>query len=246
MSQNTDGKKTKKELFKEEMRKTFASFFSTSEQFDAMENFDTFKNPGQEAISDLEEHMKMLEKKMDRTHRDGFEKEFETLLHYELLLQRNVDLFKSAHEKFNSDKNRYVHVLPNEKTRIHLIYTQEEAELLLEKQCQVKNNDYINANFIPYRNDGLLSPTYNYIATQCPMYDETSSDFWRMTISKNVSVILCLTDTAAFEDKGTFEAQHKPLQYWPNVGDTFEHIFNIDDKKYEKYSVKTEFKAFSD
>jgi receptor-type tyrosine-protein phosphatase F len=71
--------------------------------------------------------------------------------------------FVSANNPVNKDKNRLVHILPFESTRV-----------CLSVDRGIEGSDYINASFV----DGYRF-RMAYIATQAPLQN-TAEDFWRM------------------------------------------------------------------
>ena len=84
--------------------------------------------------------------------------------------------FVSASLPCNKHKNRLVHILPIENTRICLTPIRG-----------VEGSDYINASLIDgYRQRGA------YIATQGPLQD-TTDDFWRMLWEHNSTIVVMLT-----------------------------------------------------
>ena len=84
--------------------------------------------------------------------------------------------FISANLPCNKHKNRLVHILPFESTRVCL--TPVRA---------IEGSDYINASFI----DGYRYRAA-YIATQGPLLD-TTEDFWRMLWEHNSTIVVMLT-----------------------------------------------------
>lgn len=84
--------------------------------------------------------------------------------------------FVSASLACNKHKNRLVHILPVEGTRV-----------CLSPIRGIEGSDYINASFIDgYRQRGA------YIATQGPLLD-TTEDFWRMLWEHNSPIVVMLT-----------------------------------------------------
>lgn len=84
--------------------------------------------------------------------------------------------FISASLPCNKHKNRLVHILPIESTRICLTPIRG-----------VEGSDYINASLMDgYRQRGA------YIATQGPLQD-TTDDFWRMLWEHNSTIVVMLT-----------------------------------------------------
>ncbi len=106
-------------------------------------------------------------------------------------IAESILMYPSAMLACNRNKNRYENVLPNEKTRVHLVRATTTS----------RNNDYINANYI-FNN-------MQYIATQAPLA-ETTEDFWWMVWQHKSVVIIMLT--ALMETQGR---RIKATQYWP-------------------------------
>ena len=84
--------------------------------------------------------------------------------------------FISANLPCNKHKNRLVHILPFESTRVCLTPVRT-----------IEGSDYINASFI----DGYRYRAA-YIATQGPLLD-TTEDFWRMLWEHNSTIVVMLT-----------------------------------------------------
>lgn len=76
----------------------------------------------------------------------------------------------------NKHKNRLVHILPIEGTRV-----------CLQPVRGVEGSDYINASII----DGYRTRAA-YIATQGPLL-ETTDDLWRMLWEHNSTIVVMLT-----------------------------------------------------
>lgn len=100
--------------------------------------------------------------------------------------------FISANLPVNKHKNRLVHILPLEGTRV-----------CLQPIRGVEGSDYINASFI----DGYRYRAA-YIATQGPLSD-TTDDLWRMLWEHNSTIIVMLTK---LKEMG----REKCHQYWPS------------------------------
>jgi len=90
----------------------------------------------------------------------------------------------------NQIKNRYMSVVPYDKTRVKLRISNNVNE----------PSDYINANFV--QGEGI-----RFIATQGPL-PFTFKDFWRMIWEERVPIILMLTRTVENE-------RIKCHRYWP-------------------------------
>ncbi|XP_053105141.1 receptor-type tyrosine-protein phosphatase V-like isoform X2 [Hemicordylus capensis] len=76
----------------------------------------------------------------------------------------------------NTSKNRYLHVLPYDYSRVKLSLLDGEP-----------HSDYINANFVP----GYNSPQ-EFIVTQGPL-KKTLDDFWRLVWEQHICTIVMLT-----------------------------------------------------
>ncbi|CAN6476236.1 unnamed protein product [Victoria cruziana] len=87
---------------------------------------------------------------------------------------------KVALEVANSEKNRYIDVLPFDDSRVVLDSSRDN---------KLMGNGYINASFIEAASDGNFSC---FIATQGPL-PETAEDFWEMVIQYHCPVVVMLT-----------------------------------------------------
>nr|XP_018903286.1 PREDICTED: tyrosine-protein phosphatase Lar isoform X3 [Bemisia tabaci] len=118
----------------------------------------------------------------------GMELEFKKLSN----IKCDSSRFVSASLACNKHKNRLVHILPVEGTRV-----------CLSPIRGIEGSDYINASFIDgYRQRGA------YIATQGPLLD-TTEDFWRMLWEHNSPIVVMLTK---LKEMG----REKCHQYWPS------------------------------
>ncbi|XP_025833935.1 tyrosine-protein phosphatase Lar, partial [Agrilus planipennis] len=124
---------------------------------------------------------------------------------------RNLGYFKidslkiiAANLPCNKHKNRLIHILPYENTRV-----------FLTSLPNVEGSDYINANFVD-----SYSCRKAYIATQEPML-ETVNDFWRMLWEHNSTIIVMLT-------KLTEIGREKTHQYWPSDRSIRYHCLVVD------------------
>ncbi|CAF1286153.1 unnamed protein product, partial [Didymodactylos carnosus] len=117
-------------------------------------------------------------------NRNRLEAEWQELCNYE----SDRGAFTIALSEVNTNKNRYIDVLPYDDSRI-----------LLTNNFDKENNDYINAN-----------PKCKYIATQGPL-PQTTNAFWQMVWENGSSVIVALT--RPIED-GVTMCHH----YWPAAG----------------------------
>lgn len=88
----------------------------------------------------------------------------------------DTERFSSASLAVNAPKNRLVHVLPFESSRV-----------CLSPLRGVEGSDYINASLVDgYRYRGA------YISTQGPL-PLTAADFWRMLWEYNSTIVVMLT-----------------------------------------------------
>ncbi|XP_052128829.1 tyrosine-protein phosphatase Lar isoform X4 [Frankliniella occidentalis] len=107
-------------------------------------------------------------------------------------MKTDASRFLSASLQCNKHKNRLVHVLPFESTRV-----------CLQPVRGVEGSDYINASLIDgYRQRGA------YIATQGPL-PHTAEDLWRMLWEHNSTIVVMLTK---LKEMG----REKCHQYWPS------------------------------
>ncbi|XP_076293559.1 tyrosine-protein phosphatase Lar isoform X3 [Lasioglossum baleicum] len=130
----------------------------------------------------------------------GMELEFKKLANIKVDSSR----FISANLPCNKHKNRLVHILPYECTRV-----------CLQPQRNIEGSDYINASLIDgYRYRGA------YIATQGPLCD-TTDDFWRMLWEHNSTIVVMLTK---LKEMG----REKCHQYWPSDRSIRYQCFVVD------------------
>ncbi|XP_017884553.1 tyrosine-protein phosphatase Lar isoform X9 [Ceratina calcarata] len=130
----------------------------------------------------------------------GMELEFKKLSNIKVDSSR----FISANLPCNKHKNRLVHILPYECTRV-----------CLQPQRNIEGSDYINASLIDgYRYRGA------YIATQGPLVD-TTDDFWRMLWEHNSTIVVMLTK---LKEMG----REKCHQYWPSDRSIRYQCFVVD------------------
>mmetsp|Transcript_9802 Transcript_9802/g.19970 ORF Transcript_9802/g.19970 Transcript_9802/m.19970 type:complete len:451 (+) Transcript_9802:103-1455(+) len=111
----------------------------------------------------------------------------------------NKAWYKSALEKQNVKKNRYVNVLANEATRVVLQTSMGAPD---GDSVGLIKSDYINANHV----EGVAGQV-RYIATQSPLPD-TVADFWQMIWETRSGIILMLTELIEGGKK-------KGDLYWP-------------------------------
>lgn len=106
---------------------------------------------------------------------------------------------------FNDLRNRYVNIMPYEKTRVHLNV--------------LEGNDYINASYVkvdvPHQS---LSPGY-YIATQGPTR-HTYTQFWQMCYDECPSDNIVIVMVTPLSEHG----REKCYPYWPQKDNDFEKI----------------------
>ncbi|KAK9700492.1 EPTP domain [Popillia japonica] len=118
----------------------------------------------------------------------GMELEFKKLSN----IKTDSSRFVTANLPCNKHKNRLVHILPYESTRVCLTPIRN-----------MEGSDYINASFV----DGYRYRKA-YIATQGPLPD-TADDLWRMLWEHNSTIIVMLTK---LKEMG----REKCHQYWPS------------------------------
>ncbi|XP_051170943.1 tyrosine-protein phosphatase Lar isoform X3 [Leptopilina boulardi] len=130
----------------------------------------------------------------------GMELEFKKLSN----IKADSTRFISANLPCNKHKNRLVHILPYECTRV-----------CLQPQRNIEGSDYINASLI----DGYRYRSA-YIATQGPLKD-TTDDFWRMLWEHNSTIVVMLTK---LKEMG----REKCHQYWPSDRSIRYQCFVVD------------------
>ncbi|XP_044590201.1 tyrosine-protein phosphatase Lar isoform X7 [Cotesia glomerata] len=141
---------------------------------------------------------KLMQTELDNT--TGMELEFKKLSN----IKADSTRFISANLACNKHKNRLVHILPYECTRV-----------CLQPQRNMEGSDYINASFIDgYRYRGA------YIATQGPL-NETTDDFWRMLWEHNSTIVVMLTKLKEI-------GREKCHQYWPSDRSIRYQCFVVD------------------
>ncbi|VVC24819.1 Hypothetical protein CINCED_3A017850 [Cinara cedri] len=141
-------------------------------------------------VRNLPIHIQQLSQMEAGTTITGMELEFKKLA----LVKSEFCRFVSASLPVNKPKNRLVHLLPYENTRVCLSGGSSRG---------LEGSDYINANFIDgYRQRGA------YIATQGPL-QITTDDFWRMLWEHNSTIVVMLTK---LHEMG----REKCYQYWPS------------------------------
>lgn len=100
---------------------------------------------------------------------------------------------KAATVQENKPKNRFINVLPYDRSRVKL-------------SSSTPHSDYINASYMPGYNSDR-----EFIAAQGPM-PSTVSDFWRMIWEQRVSAVVMVTNC-------TEGGRTKCEQYWPDSSD---------------------------
>ena len=141
---------------------------------------------------------KLMQPELDNI--TGMELEFKKLSN----IKADSTRFISANLPCNKHKNRLVHILPYECTRV-----------CLQPQRNIEGSDYINASLIDgYRYRGA------YIATQGPLSD-TTDDFWRMLWEHNSTIVVMLTK---LKEMG----REKCHQYWPSDRSIRYQCFVVD------------------
>ncbi|KAF4522863.1 hypothetical protein B566_EDAN008183 [Ephemera danica] len=112
--------------------------------------------------------------------------------------------FVTASLPCNKPKNRLVHILPYESTRVCLAPVRG-----------LEGSDYINASFV----DGYRYRAA-YIATQGPMM-HTAEDLWRMLWEHNSTILVMLTKLKEI-------GREKCYQYWPSDRSVRYQYFVVD------------------
>ncbi|XP_038108964.1 tyrosine-protein phosphatase Lar isoform X4 [Culex quinquefasciatus] len=136
----------------------------------------------------LHNHIQKLMQTEPGENITGMEMEFKKLSN----VKADSARFVTANLPCNKHKNRLVHILPYEASRVCLTPIRG-----------VEGSDYINASFVDgyrYRNA--------YIAAQGPL-QETAEDFWRMLWEHNSTIVVMLTK---LKEMG----REKCFQYWPH------------------------------
>uniref|UniRef100_A0A1B6E7X3 protein-tyrosine-phosphatase n=1 Tax=Clastoptera arizonana TaxID=38151 RepID=A0A1B6E7X3_9HEMI len=130
----------------------------------------------------------------------GMELEFKKLSN----IKCDTSRFVSANLPVNKHKNRLVHILPIESTRV-----------CLSPLRNIEGSDYINGSLI----DGYRQRAA-YIATQGPLPD-TTEDLWRMLWEHNSTIVVMLTK---LKEMG----REKCHQYWPSERSVRYQCFVVD------------------
>lgn len=120
----------------------------------------------------LHNHIQKLMQTEPGENITGMEMEFKKLAN----VKADSTRFVAANLPCNKHKNRLVHILPYESSRVCLAPIRG-----------VEGSDYINASFI----DGYRYRSA-YIAAQGPLQD-TAEDFWRMLWEHNSTIVVMLT-----------------------------------------------------
>lgn len=147
--------------------------------------------------SNLHAHIQKLMRIDPIENITGMELEFKKLAN----MKADPTRFVSASLPCNKHKNRLVHILPYESTRVCL--------------SPRDGSDYINASFV----DGYRYRAA-YIATQGPLPD-TTDDFWRMLWEHNSTIVVMLTK---LKEMG----REKCHQYWPSDRSVRYQCFVVD------------------
>ncbi|XP_064213191.1 tyrosine-protein phosphatase Lar isoform X5 [Tribolium castaneum] len=148
----------------------------------------------------LQSHIQKLMQLEPGENVTGMEHEFKKLGN----IKTDSSRFVTANLPCNKHKNRLVHILPYESTRVCLAPIRG-----------IEGSDYINASFI----DGYRYRKA-YIATQGPLPD-TTDDLWRMLWEHNSTIIVMLTK---LKEMG----REKCHQYWPNDRSVRYQCFVVD------------------
>nr|CAD7398702.1 unnamed protein product [Timema poppensis] len=152
------------------------------------------------AARNLHTHIQKLMQPEVGENITGMELEFKKLSN----IKADSTRFISANLPCNKHKNRLVHILPFESTRVCLAPVRG-----------IEGSDYINASFI----DGYRYRTA-YIATQGPLPD-TTEDLWRMLWEHNSTIVVMLTK---LKEMG----REKCHQYWPSDRSVRYQCFVVD------------------
>ncbi|XP_063235458.1 tyrosine-protein phosphatase Lar isoform X2 [Bacillus rossius redtenbacheri] len=152
------------------------------------------------AARSLHSHIQKLMQPDVGENISGMELEFKKLSN----IKADSSRFISANLPCNKHKNRLVHILPFESTRVCLAPIRG-----------VEGSDYINASFI----DGYRYRSA-YIATQGPLPD-TTEDLWRMLWEHNSTIVVMLTK---LKEMG----REKCHQYWPSDRSVRYQFFVVD------------------
>ncbi|XP_063915401.1 tyrosine-protein phosphatase Lar isoform X9 [Zophobas morio] len=148
----------------------------------------------------LQSHIQKLMQLEPGENVTGMEHEFKKLGN----IKTDSSRFVTANLPCNKHKNRLVHILPYESTRV-----------CLTPMRGIEGSDYINASFI----DGYRYRKA-YIATQGPLVD-TTDDLWRMLWEHNSTIIVMLTK---LKEMG----REKCHQYWPSDRSVRYQCFVVD------------------
>uniref|UniRef100_A0A1B0GN65 Uncharacterized protein n=1 Tax=Phlebotomus papatasi TaxID=29031 RepID=A0A1B0GN65_PHLPP len=138
------------------------------------------------AARNLHNHIQKLMQTEPGENITGMEVEFKKLSN----IKADSSRFVTANLQCNKHKNRLVHILPYESSRV-----------CISPIRGIEGSDYINASFIDgyrYRNA--------YIAAQGPLQD-TAEDFWRMLWEHNSTIVVMLTK---------LKEMGRCYQYWPH------------------------------
>ncbi|XP_026465523.1 tyrosine-protein phosphatase Lar-like [Ctenocephalides felis] len=131
----------------------------------------------------------------------GMELEFKRL---SCTKSTDASRFVTANLPCNKHKNRLIHILPYESSRV-----------CLTPLRGVEGSDYINASFM----DGYRYRSA-YIAAQGPL-PETADDLWRMLWEHNSTIVVMLTK---LKEMG----REKCAQYWPSDRSVRYQCFVVD------------------
>ncbi|XP_044270221.1 tyrosine-protein phosphatase Lar isoform X7 [Tribolium madens] len=148
----------------------------------------------------LQSHIQKLMQLEPGENVTGMEHEFKKLGN----IKTDSSRFITANLPCIKHKNRLVHILPYESTRVCLAPIRG-----------IEGSDYINASFI----DGYRYRKA-YIATQGPLSD-TTDDLWRMLWEHNSTIIVMLTK---LKEMG----REKCHQYWPSDRSVRYQCFVVD------------------
>jgi hypothetical protein len=166
-----------------------------------------------------EENLPIIEISELQTYVEALEED-QAMDEYLEVLEMDVQPYTmTASLKCNRSKNRYIDILANEFTRVHL-HT---------PAGHTRYSDYINANYIEgYRK------RKEYIAAQGPL-EKTGADFWSMVWSEKSAIIVMVTNLV--EDE-----RHKCFKYWPSEGVLLAHSLSVvlqDEQILSNYTIRS-------
>merc|ERR1712037_87502 len=168
----------------------------------------------------LEESKEDFLFEIEKNLRNGHYKDY----YYSMPPYFNQDhTFKEARRQENREKNRYIDIMPYDKTRVILNVNsggtsgKDESSSTSSsggKDSADAQGDYINANYVNMligdeSSSDKKQSAYKrkWIASQGPL-DNTKNDFWKMIYDSNASLIVMVTQTREL-------GRPKCEDYWP-------------------------------